>query len=177
MAAPLSLHQYLHYSQYQQPGEPGLYCPLVWDMRESPAGAARHVTSLETPLSGRQFSQTATYPPLVLLKITSDILPEPWTIEAANPVYVTLLDVLQAIYTNLHVPLEESEWARLPRKQQTRTHAAFERRCQLALDPSHCRAQGKLRIDCLANHVIFGGLSPSPETQSSCILSLRRPPP
>ncbi|KAF5329961.1 hypothetical protein D9611_010467 [Ephemerocybe angulata] len=175
--APISLHQYLHYSQHQQPNEPGVYCALVWDLRESPAGAARHVTKLDTPLSATRLGDPATYPPVTSLQITSVIFPESCqVIEAVNPVYVTVLDVLHAIYSTVHAPLEDEEWGKFTSKQQLRTQEAYERRCKLSLNPEGCALQGKLRIDCLANHTIFGGLSVSLENEYSCILSLRRPP-
>ena len=173
----LSLHQYLHYSQHQQPTEPGVYCPLVWDLRETPAGAARHVNKLDRPLSTRRLNEPATYPPVTSLRITCDIFPEPWVIRATNVAGVTLLDVLNAIYTALHARLDTQTWNDLPTKKQQRVQAAFERRCRLALNPDSCFAQGRLRIDCLVNHTMFGGLSVSLETPQTCILSLRRPLP
>lgn len=178
----LSLHQYLHYSQHEQPTEPGLYCSLVWDLRETPAGAARHVKKLDKPLSTRRLNEPATFPPVTSLQITCDIFPEPWVIKATNTAgvrgaTVTLLDVLNAIYTALHVPLGTQAWNDLPTKKQQRVQAAFERRCRLALNPDSCFAQGMLRIDCLVNHTVFGGLSVSLEKPRTCILSLRRPSP
>ena len=174
-ATPFTLHQYLHYSQHEQPSEPGIYCPLVWDLRELPSSGARHVSNLQQPLSPRRLAQAATFPLVQSLEITCDILPEHWLIEAYNPAYVTLFDVLQAIYDSLHVPLLEEECERLTPKQRARARAAYERRCEMALQPEVCREQGMLRLDCLANHILFGGLSPSMEMRWSFILSLRRP--
>lgn len=168
--------RYLHYSQYHQPNDPTLYCPLVWDLRESPAPSARHVSKLETPLS-RELAHPATYPPVTHLVIRCNLLPDEWVIEAHNPSFVTLLDVLQAIYTSLHIPLKASEWGGLSAKQQGRVEDAFRRRCAQAIDPEQCELAGKLRIDRLARHSIFGGLSASLEDETSCILSLRRPHP
>ena len=175
---PIIIHQYLHYSQHQQPNEPGVYCPLVWDLRERPAGAARHVAKLETPLTARRLGEPATYPPVTALQITCNILPETCqVIEVTNNAFVTLLDVMQAIYDAIHAPLDEAEWNRLQRKQQAKIQDAFEKRCRMALDPAACTAGGKLLIDYLVNHLIFGGLTVSLEKEYAAILSLRRPPP
>ena len=97
--------------------------------------------------------------------------------EARNPAGVTLLDVLQAIYASLHLPLKTSEWDGLSPKQQGRVEEAFRRRCAQAIDPVQCELAGKLRIDRLARHSVFGGLSPSLEDEASYILSVRRPHP
>lgn len=175
---PIIIHQYLHYSQHQQPNEPGVYCPIVWDLREAPAGAARHVGKLDVPLTTRRLGEPATYPPVTSLQITCNILPETHkVIEVTNSAYVTLLDVMQAIYDALHAPLEEGEWNRLTRKQQGKIQEAFDRRCRLALNPAVCAAGGRVLLDYVVNHVIFGGLSVSLENEYSAILSLRRPPP
>lgn len=174
----INIHQYLHYSQHPQPNEPGVYCALIWDLREAPTGAARHVAKLETPLTTRRLSEPATYPPVTSLSITCEFLPEAFrTIEISNTNYISLLDVLQAIYTNLHTPLESSVWSEMTRKHQARTREAFERRCRLSLEPDLCVAQGKLRVDCLAKHTIFGGLSRSLENEYAAIMSVRIPPP
>jgi hypothetical protein len=173
---PLSLHSFLHYSQYQQPTDPSLYCSLVWDLRESPAPSARHVSKLDSPLSS-ELAHPATYPPVARLTITCNLLPDNWRMEATNPSYVSLLDVLQAIYTSLHIPLQTSEWEVLSPKQKDRVQEAFRRRCAQAIDPAECELAGKLRIDRLALHTIFGGLTASLEDKSSFILSLRRPHP
>ncbi|KAH6917928.1 hypothetical protein BKA70DRAFT_4386 [Coprinopsis sp. MPI-PUGE-AT-0042] len=175
---PFSLHSFLHYSQHQQPTDPSLYCSLVWDLRESPASSARHVSKLDAPLSS-ELAHPATYPPVARLSITCNLLPDGWVMEATNAsyAYVTLLDVLQAIYTCLHVPLQTSEWDALSPKQQDRVQDAFRRRCAQAIDPAQCELTGKLRIDRLARHTLFGGLTPSLEDESSYILSLRRPHP
>ncbi|EAU89383.2 hypothetical protein CC1G_11079 [Coprinopsis cinerea okayama7 len=170
------LHGFLHYSQIPQPEDPTIFCPLIWDLREAPASSARLAARPESPLTTRELNSPATQPSVTSLAITCDLLLASWTIEARNSLFVTISDVLRAVYVALHVPIKTSEWDTLSRKQQDRIHEAFQRRCRLAIDPAQCEAAGVMRIDYLGHHTLFGGLSPSLETDNTCILSLRRLP-
>ncbi|TFK26576.1 hypothetical protein FA15DRAFT_702686 [Coprinopsis marcescibilis] len=172
----LILSNYILYSQHPQPTDPTIYCPLVWDLRESPASSARHVSNLQRSLSSRELSQPASFPSVSSLTITCNLFPDTWSIQAENAIYVTVHDVLHAIYTSLYMPLKREEWDSLSRRQHDLVQSAFERRCRNAINPEECAAAGKMRIDYLAHHIIFGGLSASLEDENTCILSLRRLP-
>lgn len=168
----LTLHPLLRYSQHDV--VPGHCCSIIWDLREAPI-AVRHVTSLGTPIDELEFSEHAITPPVSSLHIQCDILPEPWPIEASNPYGVTIRDVLQAIYVCLQKQLRHEEWDRMSEKHRGRISQIFDARWRVAVEPARVHDQGVLRVDCVLRHTWFGGLTVSPESGDSCILTLRCP--
>lgn len=168
------IHPLLQYSQHDL--VPGTSSPIVWDLREPPE-CALHVDNLDKPLSPNTLSQPATNPPCLVLHITCDIFPEPWTIQVRRLETITVGDVLRTIHTVLNRRIIQAEWDRIAEKQQKRIGDVFDNRCKLSPQREECRANGVLRVDCLLYHTLFAGLSPSPDEDGSFILTLRRPQP
>jgi hypothetical protein len=166
------LHPLLRYSQHNV--TTGHCCPILWDLREPPE-TARRVVALESTISDFYLTRPATSPPMVVLHITCDIFPGDWPIEVRSLDGVTVGDVLRAIHSTLMRPIRRFEWDGLSEKQQKRTEAVFEERCNQTTNRVECHSQGVLRMDCILQHIWFAGLTVSPETDCSCILTLRRP--
>jgi hypothetical protein len=169
----VALHPLLQYSQHDVGG--GHCCSILWDFREQPLTSVRHISSFDTPLSEFELSQHATSPPLTLLHITCDVLPERWSIEARNLQGVTMRDVLEAIFISLNAQLKLEEWERLCLKQRDRISVVFDARWRASMDPRNVWTHGVARVDCLLQHTWFAGLTMSLEGQDICILTLRRP--
>lgn len=166
------LHPLLCYSQHEI--APGHCSSILWDLRESPM-TARHVSYLDVAIGEAELSHYATSPSLPVLNITCDLFPVPWVIRAQNDQGVTVLNVLEAIFTAVGKQIWQAEWDDFSEKHQQRVNTAFEHRCSLSVHPALLRSQGVLRVDCLMHHTWFGGLSVSREAENSCLLSLRRP--
>ncbi|KAF8062495.1 ectomycorrhiza-regulated small secreted protein [Lyophyllum atratum] len=171
----LTLHPLLLYSQHDILR--GHCTSLLWDLRETPRISVRHVAPPHITLTKLELAQYATVPRMPSLYITCGILPGDWTMKAYNPEGLTLLDVLDAIHDCLKVQLTGAEWDAISHKQRGRISAIFDLRWRLAPVPSKAHSRGVLRADCLLNHTIFGGLTPSPVSANKCILTLRRPSP
>lgn len=154
----------------------GHCCPLLWDVREPPEFAQR-VVSMES-VTNRHLSKPATSPPMPILNITCDLLPDDWSINVGQLglAGVRIGDVLRAIHTMLRQQIRRDEWELLSDKQRSRVVAVFEERCKIAPNRDECRSQGILRADWLIHHTLFAGLSVSPINDCSCILTLRRRP-
>ncbi|KAF9460159.1 hypothetical protein BDZ94DRAFT_1324241 [Collybia nuda] len=119
-----------------------------------------------TPVSPQ--SEQAFYPPITRARIRVPGLPA-WSFNAENPQGVTLLDVFNAIYANLHRPVGQSEFAKLPPPVQhtaTAGHAA-----RTAANRADFM-QGVKRLDCLYPNSLFVGLSLSSDGSGAWNLSL-----
>ncbi|KAG5634751.1 hypothetical protein H0H81_000894 [Sphagnurus paluster] len=181
----LTLHPLLAYSQHEV--LPGLCTALMWDMRDPPT-AARPTSNPHLTLSAHELAQSATAPPMPILRIVCGVFPQgpdpasgtDWTMEVratSSSGGVTLGEVLSAIYQGLAVPLVYAEWDALCEMQRKRIGEVFDRRWREAADPAGVRARGLIRADCLLLHTLFGGLSIYFEQSGSCVLTVRRPPP
>ncbi|KAF8205416.1 ectomycorrhiza-regulated small secreted protein [Mycena galopus ATCC 62051] len=168
------LHPLLQYSQHD--GELGHCCPLLWDLRESPRNA-RHVSTPERFLSDFELSQHATNPPVFCLRVTCGIFPEDsWVAEARNWLGVTVGNVLDAIFETVNTQITHPEWNALCPKQQNRVNIVFDARWRRSVDGARVRERGILRSDCVLHHVLFSGLSLTPDADDATyFLSLRRP--
>ena len=169
----LSLHHLLLYSHRDAMGIP--CSPILWDLREPPSSCVRHISSPTKRIPAAQLAQPATYPPVSALRITCDVFPFPWPIEARNHHGVTILDVLDAIYNAARARIRPLEWDRMAEKHKERVGAHFHHRWTSSPDPPRVRANGVVRSDCLLQSTYFAGLSPSPELGFVFILSLGRP--
>ncbi|KAJ7211174.1 ectomycorrhiza-regulated small secreted protein [Mycena pura] len=172
--APPALHHLLQYNQHQD--ELGHCCALLWDMREPPRSAARHVSAPDRPLSEFELTQHATNPPVTVLRVTCGVFPEAsWVSEARNWLGVTVKNVLDAISTTMGTQISYPEWDKLCPKQQNRVNVVFDARWRGSADPTEVRAHGVLRSDCLLQHIHFAGLSIEPESEDTYFLTLKRP--
>lgn len=170
---PLILHPLLRYSQHNI--VPNHCCSLLWDMHEAPAYCVRYTADPNALLTHADLSQYATSPPATSLHIICGIFPADWPIKAHNPHGVTIYDVLHAIHSCLQLQIRPDEWDSLCAKQRERINKVFDTRWRVSDDPLRIRAHGVLRVDCLLQHIRFGGLSVSVVHENSCILTLRRP--
>ncbi|KAG6915018.1 hypothetical protein DXG01_013900 [Tephrocybe rancida] len=189
----LSLHPLLRYSQHGGPA-------LVWDLRTDPtpvilrqvtaptSNDGTGTTSIIVPVPEEELLQPATAPPVSVLSLTCGIVPpsSTWsTIDVAssspsqngNPREVTVLDVLRALRWCMGTRLIQSEWDALPKKQQERVNSVFDSRWRESDTPAVTRAEGVLRQDCLLQHTLWAGLTPSVEDEGAAVLTLRRPDP
>ena len=130
----------------------GESCPLLWDLRDPPSTAAQLVSSTQkhkfTSFKLLQ-SQYATTPPVSMLHISCDVLPNQWRIIARNKQGVTVHDVLEAIHSVVRAPLTVQEWEDLSPKQQDRIKRVFDVRWRGAVIPEKERKEGVKRVDCL----------------------------
>ncbi|KAF7967794.1 hypothetical protein HWV62_32977, partial [Athelia sp. TMB] len=112
-----------------------------------------------TPLSAAQLADPAVFPPAPALHLVSAL---PWTLTVtpdAHP-YVTVLDVLRALYNALRIPASRGEFAKETAAAQAAIGAAFHAR--VARDPAtHAgeREKGLKRVDFLQGRNRFLGLS------------------
>ncbi|KAK2461178.1 hypothetical protein APHAL10511_006705 [Amanita phalloides] len=116
----------------------------------------------------------ATYPPVISLYIICDVTPYNSPIIARNFAGVTIHDVLFAIYNNLQIQILDTEWSNLSKKQQDRVKAVFYARVHRSPDPSVAQLAGVKGVDTLLCHTFFGGLTPIPAHEPTCVLTLRR---
>lgn len=169
----VTMHPLLLYSQHDV--VPGHCCPILWDLRTPPL-TVRHILSPDRPLSDFELSQHATTPPVLLLRITCDVFPQPWPIEATNALGVTIRNVLEAVATCMSAQITLQEWGEISPKQQDRVNRVFDARWRASGDPS-IRLRGILRVDCLLRHYLFSGFTFLPSSDDTCILTLGRPKP
>jgi hypothetical protein len=102
------------------------------------------------------------------MKITLEHLP--WVImvmpTAYSRAYVSVADLLDAIFHTLRVPVSQVEYRAIPtRDMQQRVMVAYEQRCQRVLDTGEYereRAGGLRRVDFLMERNIFAGLGSTP---------------
>lgn len=169
----LALHHLLQYSHRDALGSP--CSPILWDLREPPSTCVRHVSTPTNRIPTSHLAQPATYPPVTALRITCDVFPFPWLIEARNPRGVTVLDVLDAIYTTVRTRIRSVEWDAMSEKHRERVSAVFHHRWTSSPDPPRVRANGVIRSDTVLQSTYFAGLTPSPDLAFVFILSLARP--
>ncbi|KAF8633150.1 hypothetical protein AX17_004651 [Amanita inopinata Kibby_2008] len=182
------LHHLLSYNS-----ETSQCAPIYWDLHDIPSSAryvmhthplptteddeptrsAHYVMPMYPPLSVEDLDMTATVPSVSTLHVTCDVLPFNWPIIARNIAGVTVRDVLFAIYECLQRQMSIHEWNSLSPKQRNRINLVFDARWRLSSSPSMARSFGLLRVDCLLRHALFGGLTPIPADEPTCVLTLR----
>ena len=172
----LSLRQYPPVDFSSRTPSPSKSSPLIWDLREPPHRARRAMHPQESP-SPLELSQLATSPPLTTMNIVCDIFPESWPIEIRQTEYITLEDVLEAIYTTLGRKITRELYDSLKGVKRERVKAAYTQRCNMGADEQERelrKSRGVTRIDCLLDHTLFAGLSVYPGMDRTCILTLRK---
>ncbi|KAF5312799.1 hypothetical protein D9619_003674 [Psilocybe cf. subviscida] len=167
----LAIHPLLIYSQHEV--RPGHVTPLMWDLHDIPDDV-HLVDNPDEPLTLEHLEEDATRPSLTSLTITCGVFPADWPIIIKNRSGINVNDVLQAIYTAIHLRISHAEWDEFSAHVRARIIIAFEERCTKSKDSKATRQYGILRIDCLLQHTSFAGLSVSPDEEDTCILTLRR---
>ncbi|KAI0754081.1 hypothetical protein C8Q80DRAFT_1094468 [Daedaleopsis nitida] len=146
---------------------PGHGSPLHWDV-SSPADNARpQLRGLPAQLTDALVAEPATNPPLPSLAIICDYLP--WTLTVTptphalwSAPYVTLGDVLHALFRALRLGVTDPELAVLEPALQDRVRDAYVRRYRRvagAREREAEKAKYIKRVDFLRDHTAFLGLS------------------
>ena len=133
--------------------------PMTWDMMDHPS-AARHNYKA---ISRRVLSEPATFPSISILTISSPHLPWTTKVYASNGSFVSLEDVLSAIYHSLRKNITSQEFNSLPtsddRRRATRAYEQRYRRQRSSRDYETEKQGGMKRIDFLMGHTRFLGIS------------------
>lgn len=131
-------------------------------------------TAIAPKHSAHTLLEPATNPPVTSMviqhpKLVWDIVATPHTPSSffngkhrPGREFVSVLDVLSAIYHTLRVPIDHSEYARIEPRAQTRVNAAYYARCDRIADPVARRTEserGVRRVDFLTGMNLFEGLT------------------
>ncbi|KAF5378726.1 hypothetical protein D9615_006871 [Tricholomella constricta] len=122
------------------------------------------ITTPPTLLLGSQvsleaFHEPATEPPLPSLSIICPNLLSPITVISGDVGYVTLSDVLHAIYHELRLPTNTAEYKSLLRDNTKDVDMAYYHRCRRSGDEARQLERGIKRVDFLMGKNRFFGLS------------------
>lgn len=138
------------------------YDPAVnYDLKCPPSTISTHHPSLST----HTLSDPATSPPRSKITIVSPHLPWLFVIQSGHTDFVSVSDVLSALYHNLRINVTSKEFISLltPRDQQYVT-AAYDDRCKELRDlrmREDEKQQGIKRVDFLMGQTRFMGLTSS----------------
>ncbi|TFK70733.1 hypothetical protein BDN72DRAFT_856702 [Pluteus cervinus] len=113
-----------------------------------------------------RFDEPATTPPVPYMKLVSPYLGSKWAIriQASPGRFVTVNDVLYAIYKDVNLAIAKADIDVLSLRDQEKVVKAYGKRCNSIKDPkaaSRERASGVRRVDFLNGRTSFVGLSPS----------------
>lgn len=130
-----------------------------------------------------EMRETATYPAVTRMRITSDAIPQ-WPIELEYTPYdvhgehlslpsmdgtippITLGDVLFAIHRSLHTQISHLDWGRLTMSEEIAIARAYTRRCRSIPSVAQLEAsQGVKRVDFLLDRFMFRGLVRAPGSE------------
>ncbi|KAI0785248.1 hypothetical protein C8Q75DRAFT_809418 [Abortiporus biennis] len=162
-----SLHQLLHASLHVSAPT----APFKWDVTFKPDSIHAYNMQLGSQygFSEHLLHEAATVPTVPEMTIKSDLLPWVIQIKAVEPTrsnpkpFITVLDVLYAIYRSLRTPVKTTEMQAACAERpglKKRIEDAFWARCRLAKDEQEMRqeqAKGIKRVDFLGDR-IFAGL-------------------
>ena len=127
-----------------------------YDLSLSPETVAHHYR-----LPIQLLAEYATSPPVTHMQISIPYLP--WRIPVhATRMYVSIEDVLNALYTSFRKNIGQSDYAVLSPSAQRRVKEAYDRRCRSNRDPrmqDRERWGGVKRIDFLMDRKCFRGLT------------------
>lgn len=133
--------------------------PMTWDLVDHPS-TARHTYQA---ISRRVLSEPATFPSTSFLRIDSPHLPWMVKVYASNGSFVSLADVLDAIYHSLRKNITSQEFDSLPtsddRRRATQAYEQRYRRQRSSQDYKTEKQGGMKRIDFLMGHTRFLGIS------------------
>jgi hypothetical protein len=123
------------------------------------------LSTLEKQISPEEFSEAATHPPVSSLRITCPHFQWPIVVSPSSRSvsFVTVLDVFDAVYRALRVPVHPTEYKQLPSSDATRNvNAAYYHRCERVGDLDERKleeSKGVKRVDFLVGKNQFLGLS------------------
>jgi hypothetical protein len=141
----IDIHYLLAFTPYTNP-------VLPYDLSEPP-----HLSS-----EPEGFSEPATHPPLQRLTVVHPLFM--WNVEVfpSSEVYVTVNDVLSALYHGLSKGVDPAHYADLPPTERRCVDNAYFSRCSDIQDVNqrnHAKARGVIKLDFLAGQTHFMGLS------------------
>ncbi|KAJ7354006.1 hypothetical protein DFH08DRAFT_933733 [Mycena albidolilacea] len=137
---------------------------LTYDISLSPSTLS---TRSATPLSSARLLEPAVFPPLPLISLVTPHLPWTLAVPTTNGKYVTVSDVLSALYCALRVGATPGEFAALRTEELiSRVGAAYVRRCERLRGQSRSgyareQAEGVKRVDFLLGYTTFCGIVPT----------------
>ena len=144
---------------------------IIYDFVDPPSA----MSSRRDRISSRTLAEPATSPPMQSITLISPHLPWRIPVIARNGSFVTVIDVIDAIYHSLRTQVGEQEYKLLPtRKDQDRASAAYRQRYKRYRDPrtyDEERRHGLRRIDFLMGHSKFRGLSGTDSGPSTWFLN------
>ena len=133
-----------------------LTSPLIYDVSMQPS--ARQLL-LHNP--GIALSEPAMQPPLPQMNIIHPLLL--WTIEVTSKpaTYVSVADVLEAIYRTLSIQATQAEFNIPPKEIRDRIAVAYSQRCDKLISHGYVteKSKGLKRVDFLLETTVFAGLS------------------
>ncbi len=159
---PTRLHSLIEYSTAPT---------IIYDFVDPPSA----MSSRRDRISSRTLSEPATSPPMQSMTLISPHLPWRIPVIARNRSFVSVMDIIDAIYHCLRMQVGEPEYKLLPtRKDQERASAAYRQRYKRYRDPrtyDEERRHGLRRLDFLMGHSKFRGLSRTDSGPSTWFLN------
>jgi hypothetical protein len=146
---------------------PTINAPSIHDLLSSPLGVNLDISRPPHPnvlhVHTTHLTQYATYPPVRSLKLVSAGLPWVTTVEptTSSIQYVTVLDVLHALYANLHKRVKQAEFDASERSYRDSITAAwFARLDRIQHDSDRIKEEqkGVRRVDFLLGRTRVKGL-------------------
>ncbi|KAF7348968.1 hypothetical protein MVEN_01417700 [Mycena venus] len=134
---------------------------LNYDITLHPSNISTHFMGL----SSAGFLEPAVYPPELSITLTTPHLPWSIVVPASNRRYVTVGDVLNAVYSALRVNVTPAEYSALgTQKLKGQATAAYRRRYERLRGHrgyTQEKQQGMKRVDFLMGYNKFQGISPT----------------
>ncbi|KAG8679215.1 hypothetical protein FRC09_019131, partial [Ceratobasidium sp. 395] len=131
---------------------------IDWDIRDAP-GTARVIWPGNRSGLVSQYGTTAAFTPGVprIRLICKDLLP--WQITVASPDGgpISITDIFNSIYKELHRPLAESEFWACGEKERAKLTDTWNKEMKTAEGRERAN-QGVLRVDWAGGKTVFGGL-------------------
>jgi hypothetical protein len=161
----INIHYLLAFTPYTEP-------VISYDLSEPP-----HLSG-----ASEGFSQPATHPPLQRLTIVHPLFM--WNVEVSPSssipgAYVTVNDVLSALYRELTMGVDPAHYADLPRAERQCVDKAYFHRCSYIQDVNqrnYTKGRGVINLDFLAGQTHFMGLSGTTNGPDIWELNVSYPP-
>jgi hypothetical protein len=130
--------------------------PSLHDLLADPQGVRLDIAWPPHPDSVRvhhsHLSMAATHPPAKVMKMVTPGLPWSITVEPTSAPFVTVMDVLHALYTSLHKPIKQAEFDAVSHSYRDLVSKSWHYRLDAIPYPSEAKAEkarGVRRMDFL----------------------------
>ena len=150
--------------------------PLYFDIGREPTAILFAEPETTIPINDSDRAQPATHPLLSEMHIhavADDSLPDfPWPITVRNTRGITCQDVFEAIYRNFQEYVTAQEFGTWSSRRKEQCSRAYHLRVHSvnAWNPLPLLDEGLRRIDYMGERVMFRGLEPSPNRETSWIM-------